>query len=84
MVPAVLPFFHSFGLSVVMLRSLQAGAKLVTLPKFDPIAFLRIIADNRVSRTVSEYSSDKTQQITLFLSLRRISFSTPYLPSSTC
>lgn len=46
-VPAVLPFFHSYGLTVIMLRGFSMGAKLVTLPKFDPPAFLNILRSNK-------------------------------------
>ena len=34
--PCVLPFFHIYGLSVIMLSKLGQGAKLVTLPQFKP------------------------------------------------
>ncbi|XP_014290779.1 uncharacterized protein [Halyomorpha halys] len=46
-IPAVLPFFHIYGSTCVMLRCLRLGAKLVTLPKFDPMPFLQILAKNR-------------------------------------
>lgn len=34
--PAVLPFFHIYGFTVIMLSRLGQGAKLVTLPQFKP------------------------------------------------
>lgn len=34
--PCVLPFFHIYGLTVVMLSKLGQGAKLVTIPQFKP------------------------------------------------
>jgi acyl-CoA synthetase (AMP-forming)/AMP-acid ligase II len=40
---AVLPFFHIYGLSVIMAGSLYAGATLVTQPRFDLEAFLEAI-----------------------------------------
>ncbi|CAH1401314.1 unnamed protein product [Nezara viridula] len=46
-IPAVLPFFHIYGSTCVMMRCLRLGAKLVTLPKFDPLPFLQILAKNR-------------------------------------
>uniref|UniRef100_A0A0K8SSC0 Luciferin 4-monooxygenase n=2 Tax=Lygus hesperus TaxID=30085 RepID=A0A0K8SSC0_LYGHE len=45
-VPTILPLFHIYGASVVMMRSLVRGAKLVTLPKFDPKPFLKILETN--------------------------------------
>ncbi|XP_055842281.1 probable 4-coumarate--CoA ligase 1 [Episyrphus balteatus] len=35
-IPCVLPFFHIYGLTVVMLSKLFLGIKLVTLPQFKP------------------------------------------------
>ncbi|XP_013107362.2 uncharacterized protein LOC106087030 [Stomoxys calcitrans] len=34
--PCVLPFFHIYGLTVIMLSKIGQGAKLVTLPQFKP------------------------------------------------
>lgn len=34
--PCVLPFFHIYGLTVIMLSKFGQGAKLVTLPQFKP------------------------------------------------
>ncbi|XP_037812191.1 probable 4-coumarate--CoA ligase 3 [Lucilia sericata] len=34
--PCVLPFFHIYGLTVIMISKLGQGAKLVTLPQFKP------------------------------------------------
>ncbi|XP_014286384.1 uncharacterized protein [Halyomorpha halys] len=42
-IPAILPSFHIFGFSVVMLQSLYCGAKVVTLPKFDENSFLNVM-----------------------------------------
>jgi len=39
----VLPFFHIYGLVVLMNLSLMLGCKLVTMPKFDPALFLKIL-----------------------------------------
>jgi acyl-CoA synthetase (AMP-forming)/AMP-acid ligase II len=41
----VLPFFHIYGMVVVMNLGLRRGATCVTLPKFDFEAFLRILQD---------------------------------------
>ena len=40
---AVLPFFHAFGLSAVLLFGIALGAELVLLPRFEPKGFLRML-----------------------------------------
>jgi acyl-CoA synthetase (AMP-forming)/AMP-acid ligase II len=47
---AVLPFFHSYGLTVLMALSLSQGATVVTMPRFDLEQFLAILQDYRVTR----------------------------------
>jgi acyl-CoA synthetase (AMP-forming)/AMP-acid ligase II len=47
---AVLPFFHIYGLVVIMNIPLYRGATVVTMPRFDLAAFLRTIQDYRVTR----------------------------------
>ncbi|MDH3733197.1 MAG: 4-coumarate--CoA ligase family protein [Gemmatimonadota bacterium] len=47
---AVLPFFHIYGMVVVMSACLRAGATLVTLPRFDLEQFLGTIQEHRVTR----------------------------------
>lgn len=42
---AVLPFFHIYGMSVLMNSSLWRGATIITMPRFDLADFLRIIAE---------------------------------------
>jgi 4-coumarate--CoA ligase len=44
---AVLPFFHIYGLTVLLNYALKCGASLVTMPKFDLPDFLRVIAEHR-------------------------------------
>ncbi|MGE0158924.1 MAG: AMP-binding protein [Gemmatimonadales bacterium] len=46
---AVLPFFHIYGLVVVMNYALWRGAKLVVLPRFDLEQFLGVTQDHRVT-----------------------------------
>ncbi|EDW06797.2 LOW QUALITY PROTEIN: uncharacterized protein Dmoj_GI15371 [Drosophila mojavensis] len=41
--PAVLPFFHIYGLTVVMLSKLGKGARLATLPAFKPDDFIKAL-----------------------------------------
>jgi len=38
---AILPFFHSYGITVCLLYSLYQGAKIMTVPKFDPKGFIQ-------------------------------------------
>ncbi|GAA2353491.1 AMP-dependent synthetase [Catellatospora methionotrophica] len=47
---AVLPFFHIYGLTVLMNMALSKGATLVVLPRFDLAEFLTAMQDQRVSR----------------------------------
>ncbi|MGZ0228713.1 MAG: AMP-binding protein [Acidimicrobiales bacterium] len=39
---AVLPFFHIYGMQVLMNMGLRNGAKIVTMPRFDLVQFLEI------------------------------------------
>jgi long-chain acyl-CoA synthetase len=45
----VLPFFHVFGLNVVIGLTLAAGATLVSLPRFDPAASVAAIREHGVT-----------------------------------
>ncbi|GAB2694207.1 AMP-binding protein [Kitasatospora kifunensis] len=45
---AVLPFFHIYGLVILLHRPLQIGATVVVLPRFDLAQFLRTIQDHRI------------------------------------
>ncbi|MGQ0778673.1 MAG: 4-coumarate--CoA ligase family protein [Pseudonocardiales bacterium] len=47
---AVLPFFHIYGMVVLMNLGLYSGATVVTLPKFDLETFLRTIQEHRTDR----------------------------------
>ena len=44
---AVLPFFHIYGITVLLNLALRARATLVTMPRFDLPEFLRIVQDER-------------------------------------
>jgi acyl-CoA synthetase (AMP-forming)/AMP-acid ligase II len=46
----VLPFFHIYGMQVIMGLALRAGATIVTMPRFDLEGFLRLIQDHKVTR----------------------------------
>ena len=47
---AFLPFFHIYGMSVLMNLHLSCGGALVTMPRFDLEMFLRICQDHRSRR----------------------------------
>jgi acyl-CoA synthetase (AMP-forming)/AMP-acid ligase II len=46
---AVLPFFHIYGMTVIMNMGLASGAKVVTMPRFDLEQFLGLIEQHRVT-----------------------------------
>ena len=43
---ALLPFFHIYGMTVLLNIALKKRARLVTMPKFDLVEFLRITQDH--------------------------------------
>lgn len=45
---AVLPFFHIYGMTVMMNLGLHQRATVVTMPKFDLEEFLRIVSEHEV------------------------------------
>lgn len=47
---AVLPFFHIYGLVVILNSALSLGATCVLMPRFDLEQFLRILQDYKVTR----------------------------------
>jgi acyl-CoA synthetase (AMP-forming)/AMP-acid ligase II len=47
---AVLPFYHIYGMTIMMNMGLRAGATVVTLPRFELEAFLRTMQDQRINR----------------------------------
>jgi acyl-CoA synthetase (AMP-forming)/AMP-acid ligase II len=48
---AVLPFFHIYGMQVMMNGGLRAGSTVVTMPRFDLEQFLRVHQDYRITRS---------------------------------
>ncbi|HEV8308891.1 MAG TPA: 4-coumarate--CoA ligase family protein [Methylomirabilota bacterium] len=48
-VMAVLPFFHIYGMVVIMKLALAQGGTLVTMPRFDLVEFLGLIQKYRIS-----------------------------------
>ncbi|MFR9805958.1 AMP-binding protein [Pseudonocardia sp. RS010] len=47
---AVLPFFHIYGMTVMMNHGLHRRATVVTMPRFDMAEFLRVVAEYRLTR----------------------------------
>jgi acyl-CoA synthetase (AMP-forming)/AMP-acid ligase II len=47
-VSGIVPFPHQYG-SVMLNSALRAGARMVSLPRFEPEAFLRMIEEHRVT-----------------------------------
>lgn len=48
-IPLILPFFHIFGLNSLTLPRLAAGTQLVTVPKFVPELFLKVLATHKIT-----------------------------------
>lgn len=48
-VPSVLPFFHIYGLTCLMISKLSLGAKNVTLPSFTPQTFMKAVRDHQAT-----------------------------------
>ena len=46
---AVLPFFHIYGMTVLLNMAFRTRARLVTMPRFDLAEFLRIIQDFQIN-----------------------------------
>jgi acyl-CoA synthetase (AMP-forming)/AMP-acid ligase II len=46
---AVLPFFHIYGLTIILGLSLHRGQTLVSMPRFDLEGFLKAVQDYKVS-----------------------------------
>ena len=47
----VLPFFHIYGMQVIMNTTLAAGATVVTMPRFDLEQFLHLHQEHRITRS---------------------------------
>jgi len=46
----VMPFYHIYGMTVIMNLTLRSGGTIVTMPRFELQAFLRVLQDQRVRR----------------------------------
>lgn len=47
--PSILPFYHIYGLTMILLRGLSYGCKLVTLPKLESDLFLNILKNYKAT-----------------------------------
>jgi len=50
---AILPFFHIYGLTVLMCVALAERATLVTMPRFEPAAFLQTLQEHAITQVRS-------------------------------
>jgi acyl-CoA synthetase (AMP-forming)/AMP-acid ligase II len=48
-VMGVLPFFHIYGMVVVMSLTLRVGATVISMPRFDLVQFLRLAQEHRAT-----------------------------------
>ncbi|MFE7407381.1 AMP-binding protein [Isoptericola sp. NPDC057559] len=48
-IPAVLPFFHIYGMTVLMNGAVYQRSTLVTLPRFDLAEYLRVVEQHRAT-----------------------------------
>lgn len=44
----VLPFYHIYGLVVILLNGLKSGSAIVTLPKFEKASFVQLMEKHKV------------------------------------
>lgn len=47
--PSVLPFFHIYGFTVLLMSKLAQGIKIVTLPEFKPTTFLNSVKEHNAT-----------------------------------
>lgn len=45
--PVILPFYHCYGLNVILISKLALGCKIVSIPKFEQNDFLRTVGEHR-------------------------------------
>ena len=49
---AVLPFFHIYAMNTIMTVGLQIGAKIVTVPRFEPEMYIKALVTYRVGQAI--------------------------------
>ncbi|MDT0630118.1 4-coumarate--CoA ligase family protein [Rubrivirga sp. S365] len=47
---AILPFFHIYGMTLLVNSAMRAGQTVVTMPRFDLEQFLQLMQDHRVTK----------------------------------
>lgn len=47
--PVVLPFYHVYGFTFLLVSKLAVGCKIVTLPRFEPVSFLHTLLEHRAT-----------------------------------
>lgn len=47
----LLPFFHTYGITIIMNTGFETGAKLVTLPQFEVQSFFKAIDEHKVNKS---------------------------------
>ena len=50
----MLPFFHIYAMTTIMVLGLRTGMKIITLPKFDPEMYIKARATNEQSAKFSK------------------------------
>ncbi|KAG5861771.1 hypothetical protein JTB14_031527 [Gonioctena quinquepunctata] len=48
-VPAVIPFFHIYGFTVLQLNAAVNGTKLITVPRFQPDSFISVLKNHGIT-----------------------------------
>lgn len=46
-IPAVLPFYHIYGLVVLLLSKLSVGCKIISIPKFEINEFIHCVGEHK-------------------------------------
>ena len=49
---AALPWFHIYGLQFCLNLTLREGATIITMPRFEPSEFLRLVQHHKVTRVI--------------------------------
>ena len=66
---AVLPFFHIYAMNTIMTVGLQIGAKIVTVPRFEPEMYLKALVTYKVSYLCYKVRICKTSFFVTLLTL---------------
>ena len=69
---AVMPFFHIYGLNVILTQSLRQGVQLVTLPQFQPESFFQTMQDYKVRGIVQNKSRKSKSTIRFVANLAKL------------